>query len=297
MITNFFKLVIMKKMVKRIIWFLFLLISLASCDRLQTIPHEEYTPQNWCTEHPCVTVPIGAHDIVISEPSSSFLIYFLGFLTLAIAFYLYRKHAAQFSRKWFSFALLFWGLAAILAGTSYQAFGYEIKCAGKPFCSWTSWWEIFYYFFQSLSMNSFLVAISYSSVKAENRRYLFGYALLNLLVYQTLLFTGAFLPSKFLISFELFTLMNAPSFLILFIINLKNYRRTQAMLDWRLLWLWALQGIIIVVYFAYLFSGIQQMLWQKNIWFTANDVLHILIILWQLYIYFYVIKHIKDKVD
>jgi hypothetical protein len=95
---------------------------------------------------------------------------FLGLILIAIAFYLYKNTFNQLSRKWFSLALFFWGLAAILAGTSYQAFGFEIKCNGKEFCSWTSWWEIFYYLFQSFSMNSFLVATGYSSLNIIARK-------------------------------------------------------------------------------------------------------------------------------
>jgi len=282
-------------MQKIITFIAILLLSLTSCDRLQNIPNEQHTPENWCTNHPCTTLQIGSSDIVISEPTSSFLIYSLGLITLFIAFYLYRNTFHERSRKWFSKALFFWGTAALLAGTSYQAFGFEIKCNGRDFCSWTSWWEIFYYFFQSLSMNSFLVAVGFSSLTEKPRKKLTIYAIINLLIYNTLLFAGAFLPHKFLVSFELFTLINAPSFVILFIINLINYRKTKALLEIRLLWLWLLQGIIILLYFAYLFSGVEHNLWKNGIWFTANDVLHILIILWQLYIYFYVIKHLKDK--
>ena len=56
--------------------------------------------------------------------------------------------------------MLLGGLAALAAGTSYQAFGYQIKCVGQETCAWTSWWEVIYLMFQQVSMDAMLVAIA-----------------------------------------------------------------------------------------------------------------------------------------
>lgn len=273
---------------------LLLLPLIGGCSRLATIPDATQTPESWCQNHPCATIDIGIVQFTLNEPSSSFFVYFLGFLTLWFGIHLFKRRAVQKSKLWFSLALIFWGIAAILAGTSYQAFSYEIKCAGQAFCSWTSWWEIYYYLFQSFSMNAFVVAIAYSSTEGKLRKNLMLYAAINAIIYNAVLFTGAFLPNKFMVSFELFTLISAPNFLILFIINTKNYLKTKELLDLRLMWLWFLQGVIIVVYFIYLFSGYPEQLWAKGIWFNANDLLHVLIIFWQLYIFFFVVKKLRD---
>lgn len=279
---------------KQYSWIILLLLLITSCHRLQTIPYPDQTPESWCETHPCVTTSFLGHEFVFNEPSSSIIVYLLGLMTLLSASYLYKNKRNEKSRNWFSVALFFWGIAAISAGTSYQAFSYEIKCAGREFCAWTSWWEIFYYMFQSFSMNAFLVAVAYTSLRGKKRRALKTYALVNVLMYNVILFTGAFLPNKFMVSFELFTLITSPAFLILFIINTSNYLRAKSLLELRLMWLWLSQGIIILVYYAYFLSGIAETLWQKGIWFNANDVLHVLIILWQAYIFFFVIKEIQD---
>lgn len=273
------------------------LLFVTGCGRLETIPYTGHTPETWCQAHPCVPVDLGFIQFIITEPTSSFLIYFLGILTVFIGVYMYKRRESDKSRFWFATALIFWGVAALSAGTSYQAFSYEIKCAGREVCSWTSWWEIYYYMFQSFSMNAFVAAVAYSSTSGTGRRLLKIYAIINVIAYNIILFTGAFLPDKFMVSFELFTLFTGPNFLILFIINTVNYIREKDPLELRLLILWSSQGLIVFVYFVYLLMGFTESLWKQGIWFSANDVLHLLIIFWQLYIFFSVVKRVRDKLE
>ena len=63
-----------------------------------------------------------------------------------------------------------------------------------------------------------------------------------------------------------------------------------------LLWIWA--GLFLsltnLAYFIYLTGGYTQRLWAKGIWFSENDVLHVLVLLWLLYVGVVVVKQTKD---
>ncbi len=47
-------------------------------------------------------------------------------------------------------------------------------------------------------------------------------------------------------------------------------------------------------YYLFLGLGYAKELWEQGIWFNENDVLHIGLILWMLYIVFGASKEIKD---
>ena len=276
-------------------WLAFIpILFMSGCNRLQTIPNPGQTPETWCTAHPCVPVDLGFVKFIVTEPSSSVLVYLLSFLAIAIGIYVIIKRENHKSRLWFGAALIFWGMAAFSAGTSYQAFSYEIKCAGREVCAWTSWWEVFYNMLQSFSMNSFLIAIGLCSMKDKLHSIVKVYAILNVVVFNAILFTGAFLPNKFMVSFEMMILFTGPNFLILFIINTKNYIKTKEPLELRLMILWLLQLVVMIVYYAYFLAGFKEVLWERGIWYTANDVLHTLLIFWMIYIFFFVVKKLKD---
>lgn len=129
------------------------------------------------------------------------------------------------------------GLGALLAGTCYEAFSYQIKYAGRAACVWTSRRQIGYLFVSV----AILIAQAFSNATGTWRKLLTGYALLNLSLYTLMLLAGALTPVKFLISFELLLVVGAPNIIIFIIQNGSRTIQFKRRMDAILLgaWIWA----------------------------------------------------------
>ena len=254
--------------------------------RLKSIPHDDpdLTPETWCVEQPCLKIRIAARQIILSQPLSSCWVYFLGFFSVGVGLYFFQIHNGANSRLWWGISLLLWGIGALLAGTSYQAFGYQIKCAGRQVCSWTSWWELVYLMFQQVSMNAMLIAIAYSCTTGTFRIVLLFYALASSLVYVILVCIGGFAPVKALITFEFMLRFTAPVFIFFCCLNSWRYHTFRHPMDLGLLGSWIILFGAMMAYWIYRKQGITKKLWAKGIWFSENDVLHVLLIFWMIYI-------------
>ena len=265
-------------------------------NRLKTIPHDDpdLTPENWCTAQPCMKIRMGSKEIVISQPLSSILVYSLGLFTIGISLYFFQITGNENSRLWWGVSLLLWGIGALLAGTSYQAFGYEIKCAGRPFCSWTSWWEVVYLMVQQVSINAMLVAVAYSCTTGTFRIVLLCYASACSIVYVVLVCMGAIAPVKTLITFKFMVLVATPAFLLFCFLNCWRYYMYRDPMDLVLLRAWIILLCAMAAYWFYSIWGITKKLWAKGIWFSENDVLHILLIIWMFYIATTVANRVND---
>jgi hypothetical protein len=280
---------------KRILFFLAILFSLTACGRLDSILYTPaQTPQTWFQIQPFAQFEIASQDIIFVQPSTSIIVYSLGILAMVVGLYFLKIRKGQRSRFWWGIALLLWGIGALLAGTSYEAFSYAIKCAGREFCLWTSWWEILYLIASVWSIDAMTLAVAYSSTTGKLRKTLSMYAVINAMVYTIIVMIGVFIPVKFLISFELLLVIAAPSIIAFFVINGWRYSKYKLKLDFVLVGTWIWLGITIAAYFLYLISGNTESLWLKGFWFSANDVLHIGLIVWMFYIVFALAPQVKD---
>ncbi len=280
---------------KRTPFFLLASFLLAACGRLDSIPYTPaQTPETWLQIQPFAELQFAPQNIIFVQPSTSIIVYFLGILTVSIGLYFLKIREGQLSRIWWGIALLLWGIGALLAGTSYEAFSYAIKCAGREACLWTSWWEILYLLASVWSIDAIMLAVAYSSTTGKLRKALSVYAIANAIVYFIVVMIGAFIPVKFLISFELLLVVSAPGIIAFFVINGWRYSKYKLRLDLLLLGTWIWLGITIAAYFLYLISGNTAALWSKGFWFSENDVLHIGLIIWMLYIWLFVAPKTVD---
>lgn len=280
-----------------ILGLLFILI-LTACDRLESIPYTpEHTPESWLNHQPFQQVKIGNLSFILVQPSSSIIVYSLGIICLVFGISFLKRNKRQISKKWWGVALVLWGIGALLAGTSYQAFSYEIKCAGREFCTWTSWWEVFYVLFSAASIDAMMLALVHSSIQTKQKKIFTNYVISKTILYASIVLIGAFIANKFLISFELLLLVSTPSILVFFVINFKQYKKNKTPLEKKLIHTWIILALVIGVYYIYLLLGFTEVLFQKGYWFSANDVLHIGLIGWILFIGIILKPAIKDNVS
>lgn len=270
---------------KRIFSLIATSLTLTACGRFDSILYSPLqTPETWLQIQPYAEIRLGSSEIIFIQPSTSIIVYLLGVLTIGVGMYFLRINNEQRSRLWWGIALLLWGVGALLAGTSYEAFSYAIKCAGREACLWTSWWEILYLIASVWSIDAMMIAVAYSSATGKLRKWLSMYAVINAALYFVVVMVGAFIPIKFLISFELLLAVAAPSIIAFFIINGWRYYKYKLNPDFLLLGTWGWLGVTIAAYFLYLISDYTTALWMNGLWFSENDVLHIGLIIWMIYI-------------
>ncbi len=244
------------------------------------------TPETWRQIQPCREVRLGKRTLVITQPTSTFWVYLLGGLTTAMGIKCAWLSDGEELRAWWSLALLLWGVAALLAGTSYQAFGFHIKCSGRAVCSWTSWWEVSYLILQYWSMCALLIADALMSTSNWMRRALIFYAVSTAALYTVSVLAGALRPIRSWITFERLVLVSAPIYFLLVANSTQRWFASGNAVDANLLLTWMGLLLSIICYAVYDYARIGPRMWRegRGRWFSENDVLHVTLILWMAFI-------------
>jgi len=218
-------------------------------------------------------------------------------LTIGIGVRLLSRRAGQRSRLAWGVALVLWGAGALLAGASYQAFSYAIKCAGRPTCAWTSWWEVGYLLLSAASVGAMVLGVAHACAAGRLRRALSAGAAAGGALYLVAVLTGALVPVRFLVSFELLVLFAAPAFAALLAVNTKRWRHGRNPLDLALLRAWLGLAAAFGAYSLYRALGAGAALWAKGLWFSENDVLHVGLIVWMVHLAAAVAPRLRDLPD
>lgn len=268
-----------------------LMLFLVFLGRLDAILYDPpISPGGWCTLQPCIDLGT----ITISRPTSSVFVYATAVVTLYTGIYFYRNQNKQQSRYWWGISLILMGMGALFAGTSYQAFGFEIKCSGNESCVWTSWWELSYNLLTVISACTIFIAVSCSIVEPSYIKYISSIMAVDILIYTAVLFYGGFSSIRFLISFEMLIIFALPIFAAVLVLCIVKVSKQKDPLAKKLLLGCILLLSTIFIYYGYSMAGLTQMLWERGIWFSDNDVLHILMIGWVGYIRLYMEKDVVD---
>ena len=248
---------------------------------LQTIPHQ--------------TILLFGRELMITQPSSTILVFGLGILTISTGVFFLTSHRDQKSRRIWGIGLILWGLGTLFAGSSYQAFTFQLKFAGRDACLFTSRFEIVYLLLTCYSIACFLISVAHASLSGKAKRLLIRFAYVDAAVYTVLVLIGAILPVRFLISYEGFLLMIGGNFVIMFICAVLNAKRQHDVLNKQFALIWISLLVVNIAYFAWLYSGISVRLFTKwNIWFNENDCLHALLLVWMIEILLLLKEPLKD---
>lgn len=276
-------------MKKPVIWFIvysfiiMIVLFVGSPTSLLSSPVQ--TPIEYLETVPYWTLQIGSWNAILIVPSSTFFVYLLGvvIILLGLSFLKQKNHLAS---KWWGISMVLWGIGALLAGTSYQAFGYELKCNGVEYCLFTSGFELSYLYTTALSIGALMIGTAYVLPKPEVRTKLIKIAIGSVLVYSVILVVGTLFSIQLFLTYELFTIFFLPHFTSFFVFSIMEYRIRKEPLHRTLITTWILFLIVNVSYFVYYFIGIGPWLYDTyDIWFSANDVLHIALLLWMIYIW------------
>lgn len=272
-------------------------IVLGSCKHLDTIDYSpRISPEVFLASQPWVQLHIFGHSFILGQPLSTFIVCFVGLFTIYVGYRFLVEWQHERSKRLWGIGLCLTGVGALCAGVSFQTLGYEIKCAGREYCTYTSWWEVVYMLLSVPGMNAFLSASAYTNASGNFRKAIIGYACINTMVYSALLLYGALMPQMFFVSFDFFVLMSVPTVLFLIGIHARAYAQSGDVMNLHLRNTWLIFTVVTIAYFTYMQISLTQRLWRHGTWFSENDVLHTGMIIWVYYILSRVRDELRDRI-
>lgn len=264
--------------------FIFAVCIFSNIGELYSMPLQ--TPEEFLSSMPYITMTAFGHEFVLIQLSSTFFVYFLGVMMIVLGAYFLKTKKDEKSQYYLGVGFVLWGISALVAGTSYQAFGYELKCRGQEFCLFTSNWELVYMLLTAYCINCLMVAMGYGTVKEKGRRLIIKFAVIDSIAYSFYILIGCLIPNRFVISYEGFVAFIGINFVVMFIINIYQYSMKKDKFNRNMIIIWIAFIFVNAGYFIYLYGGFAAPLYSNyGIWFNANDVLHVSLIAWAVLIF------------
>jgi len=106
--------------------------------------------------------------------------------------------------------------------------------------------------------------------------------------------TGGGNPDAFMVSFGLMVLFTGPGYIVFFVLNARRHAAAREKMDLLHMVTWLIRGAAMAGLFLYFGLGITGKLRSRGIRFSANDMLHIGLIPWMLFIGCAVAKHVRE---
>jgi hypothetical protein len=236
-------------------------------------------------------------DFILIQPSSTFFVYFLGLVLIVLGCYLIQTAKGNKSRLDYGIGYALWGVSAILAGTSYQAFGYELKYAGRPYGLFTSVFELLYMITTAEAILYLLAGTSYyATTNPKIQKALPYVAIAYGLIYGIVFLIGVALPIQTIVTYLFFVAFFAPAFILMLILNIARFAHQKDVLDRNMLISWGLFALANILYFIAYFSGFPTAIYKASgFWFNENDILHVSMTVWVIATFFLLRKELKDN--
>lgn len=253
-------------------------------DSLYALPLQ--TPQTFLDGMPYREMSVFGREFILIQPSSTFFVYLLGVMMMALGAFFLASQKGQKSRLFLGYGFLLWGVSALAAGTSYQAFGYELKCRGREFCLFTSEWELVYMLLAAYCINCLMVAVGYETLGEKGRNRLIRFAVIDSVAYSLYMLIGSMIPNRFMISYEGFIAFVGINFVILFAVNVHQYAQKRDKFNRSMIVIWIAFVFVNAGYFVFLYAQWGTALYERyGLWFNENDALHVLLIAWAVLIF------------
>ena len=253
------------------------------------------TPDVFLESMPHLDLIFFGKAFVLIQPTSTLFVFFQGVLMMILATMLHYKKGNEKSKEYLAIGLFFWGLAAVLAGISYQSFGYELKARGHEYVLFTSLFELCYMLVTCFSINYIVAGVAYTSTTGKLRNWLLKFAVIDTVLYAIYLIVGSIVGNAFIISYNGFIVFVGINFVLMLVLHIIHYRKNKDRQNWNFILIWITFAVINIAFFAFMLSGLPKMLYSNfDIWFNENDILHVFLICWAFMYYQFVSKYTFD---